>query len=306
MRMARPVQRICSLITLVFLLLTSTSGCTRPITARDSSGREVTLAKRPERIVSLAPSNTEILFALGLGDLVKGVTSYCNYPPEAKAKPTVGGFMDSSLEKIVSLRPDLVLATSGQDETVTALTSMGIPVVVLDAATVSGIAECIKVVGDLSGRRKEAQRLTSEIAQETKAIKDRVSNVPDSQRPKVLYLAWDGPILTVGPGTLIHDMITLAGGRNVAAAAREAYPVYSMEMVLMEDPDVILMPRVEVGLDLEALRSRSEWRGIKAVKEGRVFLLEDDLVSRPGPRAVQGLLQIAEALYPDKFGAKAP
>lgn len=308
MRRIQPVLqvlRVLSLILVASAVLLS-SGCSGTIAAKDSSGREITLTKRPERIVSLAPSNTEILFALGLGELVKGVTSYCNFPPEAAMKPSVGGFMDYSLEKIVSLKPDLVLATSNQDDAVASLAKMGITVAVLDASTVSEVGDCITLVGNLTGKRREAQALVSEIQRDVKSITEKVSAIPKSQRSKVLYLAWDSPIMTVGPGTLIHELITLAGGNNLASAAREAYPVYSMEMVLVENPDVILIPRVESSLSLEVLRSLPAWNRIAAVKGGRVFLVDDDLVSRPGPRVAQGLREIAKILYPDVFDAKAP
>ncbi len=304
LRTAGPATGICLLPVLIVALLSP--GCAGPLRARDSAGREIVLPKKPQSIVSLAPSNTEILFALGLGDLVQGVTAHCNYPPEIKDKATVGGYMDLSLEKIISLKPDLVLATSYQDGTVASLRELKIPVVVLDATTMSGVADCIKAAGTLTGRSREAQRLTAEMTRELNSIRDRVSSIPDAERPRVLYLAWDAPILTVGPDTLLHDMITLAGGRNIAAAAREPYPIYSIEMVIVENPDVILIPRVQSSLDLKLLRSLPAWRNVKAVREGRVYLLDDDLVSRPGPRAVQGLRQIAEDLHPDKFGAKAP
>jgi iron complex transport system substrate-binding protein len=243
---------------------------------------------------------------MGLGDFVQGVTLHCNYPPEVKDKPTVGEYMDLSVEKIISLKPDLVLATSYQDQAVASLTALKIPVVVLDATTVAGIYDCLRSVGALTDRAREAQRLIADMTREVDSIKGRVSSIPDADRPKVLYLAWDSPILTAGPGTLLHDMITIAGGRNVAANAKEPYPVFSMETVVLENPDVSLIPRVQSSLDLKTLRETPGWRSVKAVREGRVYLLDDDLVSRPGPRAVQGLRQIAEALHPDKFRAVAP
>ena len=305
----QPRPSLFLLFVIIFIVTTfsiSAFGCSRPVTARFGSGKEITLPRRPQRIVSLAPSNTEILFALGLDDLVKGVTSYCDYPPEAKDKPDVGGFMDFSVEKIVSLNPDLILATTGQDQGLAPLTAMGIPVAILDAATMDEIGDCIRVVGDLTGKKREAQKLIAEMTGEVEFVLGKVAGIPESERTKVMYVAWDDPILTVGPGTLIDHMITLAGGKNIAAAAGEPYPTYSMEAVLVEDPDVLLLPRVHGGLDLSALRARSAWRDVKAVREGRVYFLDDNLVSRPGPRAVQGLREIAAALYPEVFGVKAP
>ncbi len=301
------VSRIQPRLLAVFLIFSlSVSACSRAVTARYGAGKEITLPRRPERIVSLAPSNTEILFALGLGDLVKGVTTYCDYPAEAKDRAQVGGFMDFSIEKIVSLKPDLILATSGQDQGLAPLIALGIPVVVLDATTMPEIDQCIRVVGDLTGKKKEAQKLIDEIDREVKIIADKISAVAPSDRPKVMYVAWDDPILTVGPGTLIDQMICLAGGINVAAGAHEPYPTFSLEAVVMADPDVLLLPRVHGGLDLRGLRSREAWKDLTAVRKGRVYLLEDNLVSRPGPRAAQGLREIAEALYPALFEVKAP
>lgn len=292
---------VSALVLVLVSLMLPLPACSPEITVSYGPGRQVTLPRAPQRIVSLAPSNTEILFALGLGEKVAGVTSYCDYPPEAKEKPSVGGFLDFSVEKIVSLQPDLVLATTGQEEALAPFMGTGVPVVFLDAATMAEVEDCVRVAGELTGTRREARQLMTEISRQIEAVSAKVAGIPESERPKVLYLAWDDPILTVGPGSLIHDMVTLAGGINVAASTGQAYPTYSMEMVLAQDPDVILLPRVHGGLDLAALKANPAWRSVEAVREGRVYLLDDNLISRPGPRAVQGLRQIAETLYPDLF-----
>ena len=164
----------------------------------------------------------------------------------------------------------------------------------------------IRVVGELTGRKKEAQKLIADMGSAVEVVTSRVSAIPESERPKVMYVAWDDPILTVGPGTLIGHMIDLSGGTNVAALAGDLYPTMSMETVIVEDPDVLLLPRVHGGLDLSALRARDAWKDLTAVREGRVYLLDDNLVSRPGPRAVLGLREIAAALYPDLFGVIEP
>ncbi|MGE5579303.1 MAG: ABC transporter substrate-binding protein [Bacillota bacterium] len=301
----RAVSLALALVSAVVLSLVAT-GCSRAISVEYGDGKEVTLPKRPSRIVSLAPSNTEILFALGADELLCGVTSYCDYPPEAKDKPDVGGFIDFSAEKIVSLNPDLILATSGQDQGLAPLIEMGIPVVVLDAATIEEIADCVRVIGELTGRKKEAQRLIADMNSAAEAVTSQVAAIPESEKPKVMYVAWDDPILTVGPGTLIHHLIDLAGGVNVAQAAGDLYPTMSMEAVVVEDPDVLLLPRVHGGLDLSALRERDAWKDLTAVREGRVYLLEDNLISRPSPRAIQGLREIAAALHPALFEVKKP
>lgn len=274
------------------------------ITATDALGRTVTVAKRPERIVSLAPSNTEILFALGLGERVVGVTDYCDYPPEAKAKEKVGGFKDPSVEKVVALRPDLVLATGGiQREVVAQLEKVGVPVFVLDPHTMDEVPAGIRTVARLAGAAAEGERVAAGLEARVKAVRDRTAGIPEAARPPVFYEVWPDPLMTAGPGSFAHDMIALAGGRNVAAGTAQPYPKFSMEELVAADPAVIITPFEETAKALADGR-RPGWRGLRAVRDGRVAVVNQDLTSRPGPRLVDGLEAMARAIHPELFAGE--
>lgn len=277
-----------------------------PLTVTDSLGRQVNIQKKPERFVSLAPSNTEILFALGLAQEVVGVTTFCNYPPEAKDKEKVGGFSDPNIEKIVSLKPDLVLATSMHEKVVGELEKLGINVMVLAAKSVQEVMNTIQLVATTAGNTNEADRVIGEMQKKIDLVKSAVKDIPEGKRVKAFHLVWDEPIMTAGPNTLLHDLITLAGGINIAKDAGQQYPTYSLEVLVAKNPDVIMAPRIHGGggLDPEKIKTKTGWNVISAVKNNRVYLLEDDLVSRPGPRIVDGLLEVARALYPERFETK--
>lgn len=272
------------------------------ITAVDALGRTVAVPKPPERIVSLAPSNTEILFALGLGERVAGVTDYCDYPPEARAKEKVGGFKDPSVEKVISLRPDLVLATGGiQREVVDRLDALGVPVFVLDPRSMDEVLAGIRTVARLAGAAAEGERVAAGLEARVAATRDRTARIPEAGRPAVFYEVWPDPLMTAGPGSFAHDMIGIAGGRNVAAGTAQPYPKFSLEELLAADPAVIVTPFAETARDLGAGR-RPGWRGIRAVRDGRIAVVNQDLTSRPGPRLVDGLEAMARAIHPEIFG----
>ncbi|MEW6226666.1 MAG: ABC transporter substrate-binding protein [Bacillota bacterium] len=284
----------------------STTALTYPLTVTDSFGRQITIHEKPERFISLAPSNTEILFALRLAQEVVGVTTFCNYPPEAKDKEKVGGFSDPNIEKIVSLKPDLVLATSMHKKVVGELADLGINVMALDARSVQEVMNAIQLVARIAGKTDVADEVVGEMQKKIDLVKSAVKDIPEGKRVKAFYLVWDEPIMTAGPNTLLHDLITLAGGVNIANDAGQQYPTYSLEVLVAKNPDVIMAPRIHGGggLDPEKIKTKTGWNVISAVKNNRIYLLEDDLVSRPGPRIVDGLLEVARALYPERFETK--
>lgn len=272
-----------------------------PLQAKDDLGRDVTIAKVPERIVSLAPSNTEILYALGLGDRVVGVTDYCDYPPEAKAKEKVGGFKDPSVEKVVALGPDLVLATGGiQRQVVDQFEKVGVAVFVLDPHTVDGVLGSVRTVARLAGIPDEGKRVADGLDARVKAVRDRTAALSPDDRPAVFHEVWPDPLMTAGPGSFAHDMIELAGGRNVAAGAGQPYPPFSQEELVAADPAVIITPFAETAQAL-AQGKRPGWRTLKAVRDGRVVVVNQDLVARPAPRLVDGLEAFARAIHPELF-----
>ncbi|GAB4566520.1 MAG: ABC transporter substrate-binding protein [Anaerolineae bacterium] len=276
------------------------------ITVTDALGREVTVQATPQRIVSLAPSNTEILFAVGAGDQVVGVTKYCDYPPEApEGRTIVGGFSAKSIsvETIVSLQPDLVLAAGAiQQPVIEALEQMQIPVIALDAATFDDVYANIRLVGHLTGHEDQAEQVVAEMQDRVAAVTAAVADIPADQRVSVFWEVWDEPLMTAGPHTFIGQMIELAGGVNIFADVEEDYPQISAEEVVASNPDVILGPDSHGDkMTPEQIAQRPGWDGIAAVQAGRVILVDGDIVSRPGPRLADGLEAIARALYPDRF-----
>lgn len=277
------------------------SGKTFPVTLTDALGRQVTLDKAPERIISLIPSNTEILFSLGLGDRIVGVNDNDNYPPEVTKKEKIGGAFDlqnTNIEKIVSLKPDLILGGAIQKPVVEELAKLNLTIYAMpDAATVQEAISSIATVGDLTGTKSEAEKLIASLNARVEAV---VAKVKDQPKPKVFHEVWGDPLMTAGPGSFIDDMIKLAGGTNIAADAASAYPQFSLESLVERNPDVITTPFKQTADDLAAGK-RQNWKGLRAVKEGRVVVLDQDIISRPGPRIVDGLEAFARAIHPELF-----
>ncbi|MDK2821537.1 MAG: cobalamin transport system substrate-binding protein [Clostridia bacterium] len=304
---------LCMLLVNVFLL----SGCKTEtnetelnnnktnfqLIIKDSLDRSVKIEKKPQRIISLAPSATEILFALGLGDKVFGVTKYCDYPPEAKTKEVIGGFSDPNMEKILSLNPDLVLATTMHEKAVKDLESVDIPVIVLDAKTIEGVMENITLVGKATGHEKEANEVVASMKEKVQKVVEKVKDIPEEDKPTVYYEVFSEPIMTAGPKTIIHDLITQAGGINIGADAETDYVEYSVEVLLRKNPEVMIAPDLHGSntATLENVKKRPGWADISAVKNGKVYILEDDLITLPGPRIVEGLEAIAKVLHPERF-----
>ncbi|MCI0477847.1 MAG: cobalamin-binding protein [Anaerolineales bacterium] len=288
--------------TLVSLLACAPAPTPTPAaqTFTDDAGRVVALKSAPARIVSLAPSNTEVLYALGLGARVVGVTQYCNYPPEAKEKPTVGGFSKIDLEKVVGLAPDLILATNLHNKTVVPeLEKRGLVVAVVEPKNVNDVLAKIAFVGKLTGASESAAKLTAQLKSRIDAVTTKVATVKD--KPRVFYEI-DKSLYTPGPGSFIDDLLTKAGGVNIAADAKSSYAQLSSEAILAKDPQIILLGDMLFGESPESVKARPGWTNITAVKTGRIVpITNEDVVARPGPRVVEGLEMIARALHPDLF-----
>ncbi|MFQ5924426.1 MAG: ABC transporter substrate-binding protein [Dehalococcoidia bacterium] len=265
----------------------------------DDLGRTVTIAETPGRVVSLAPSITEILFALGLGDRVVGVTDYSDYPEEALAKPRVGGYWQPSLEKIVALTPDLLLMTERPD-LISEFENLGLTFVVLDPDDMDGILKNIELIGQITGVEQRAEALTADMEARIEAV---VAKTGEAPKPRVFYVidASDpSKPWTAGGGTFIDALIGLAGGENIAATAGQ-WTQFSLEAVVNADPEIIIADAgmgTALAPDLERL---SGWKEIGAVKEGKVYLIDGALTSRPGPRIVDGLEEMARIIHPELF-----
>lgn len=267
-----------------------------PLNIVDDAGRAVTITGRPERIVSLAPANTEIVAALGGLDRLVGVTTYCDYPAEVAELPKMGDFVGPNLEAIAAAGPDLVLVTTGiQTETISQLEDLGATVVAVDPQSFDALIDSIETVGAIIGEPDRAAGLVESMEIQIHDIAEQVEGAPVRC---FLEIAQD-PLFTVGTGTLLNDLIEHAGGENVVT--EPGYVAYSVEQLIQADPDVYLATLGSMS-DPTDITGRPGYDAISAVAAGRVYLLDDNLVSRPGPRVVEGIRQIAEALHPEIFG----
>ncbi len=269
-----------------------------PVTITDDAGREVTIQAEPKRIVSVAPSNTELVFALGKGSALVGRSDFDNYPPEVESIPSIGGFHPPNYEKIVAAEPDLLLMIGGSVEAREKLVNeYNITVYVVDAQTFEELYESIRKLGVVLNAQEQAENVIARMKQEVKKVTDKVAAA--KSKPKVFYEVWHDPLMTAGTHTFINDLITLAGGENVGASV-EGWSNFSLEQLVAANPDVIIAGSPDAA---SQVMSRPGWEGIKAVQDGKVFGVENpDLVSRPGPRLVQGLWWMAETLHPELFG----
>ncbi|MGQ9747088.1 MAG: ABC transporter substrate-binding protein, partial [Candidatus Caldatribacteriaceae bacterium] len=255
---------------------------------QDDWGRVIKLSSPAKRIVSLAPSNTEILFALGLGEKVVGVTSYCNYPPEAQTKEKIGTITEINLERVVLLEPDLVLASSlTPREVVEKLEVLGMQVFVVDAHTIEEVLEDLQKVATLAGVPQEGETLVRQFGKKLLEIRAKTTAISEEKRPLLLHVIWHDPIWTAGNGTFVHEFITTAGGRN-AAADCTGYVTLDLEEVIRRNPDIITVVSTHgnEAVSYEFLLSDPRLRVVRAIQEKKIFLVDSDIVSRPGPRII--------------------
>jgi iron complex transport system substrate-binding protein len=275
------------------------------LTLTDGLYREVTLAGPAQRIVSLAPSNTEILFAVGAGDQVVGRDEFADFPEEAKTVESVGGSMGQySTEAILALEPDLVLAAEiNPPELVKQLEDLGLTVYYLkNPLTLEEMYGNLEIVGQLTGN--DVSELVDSLKARVAAVDEKIATV--TERPVVFYeidASDASKPFTYGPGTFGDLLITRAGGTNLAieAGITDTYPQVSLEQIVATDPDLIVLGDSMWGITPEAVKARAGWENITAVQEDRIFPFDDNLVSRPGPRLVDGLEQLAKLLHPELF-----
>jgi cobalamin transport system substrate-binding protein len=271
-----------------------------PLSVTDDRGKTLTLTTTPRRIVSLAPSATEIVFALGAGDRFVAVDDFSDFPAEVKPIPHIGG-LRTSPETVVSYKPDLILAIASGNLPAQ-LESLGQPLFVSDASDIEGVYRNIVAVGTMLDRADAAQQLVADmraridaVAQKAKTAttKPRVLHEVDSTNPAQLYVA--------GPHNFIDSMITIAGGVNVAGDAAVKYPKLSPEEVVSRNPDVVILADARFGATPEMVRARPGWSVITAVKQNAIYPIDDNLVSRPGPRLVLGFEAYIRLIHPELF-----
>ena len=301
---------LVAVLMLAAVLAHPRGGAAQPITsvsigrhaAIDDLRDTVQLAEPARRIVSLAPSNTELLFAMGLGDRLVGVTEYCNYPAEVDSIAHVSGYSTLSVESIVATEPDLVVAARGNDlEGLQALRGLGIAVFALDIQTVDQLFSAIERLDRLCSAGSTAAGLAADLHRRIDAVRRRASGVGDT--PGVIWCYWGEPVYTAGGGTIIDDIIEAAGGRNVARQAPGAWPQVSIESIISWAPEVIITSYLPGGPnsmdeEMETVRSLEGWKTLPAVRTGRVHYIDADILSRPGPRSVDALEKLAALLHP--------
>ena len=294
-----PILFIATLFLLTFcaLLVTPLSANAVPITVTDDLGRDVRFLKPPERIVSLAPGLTEILFSLGLDNRIVGVTDYCNYPQEALSKTRVGG-LNANIEKILALHPDLVVGVAGlyQQENLTRFERFHIPYFVVDPASLEKIFETILVFGKIEG-------VNSTAADTVRQLRIRLDRVRQGVRPlpptRLLYVVDKEPLISVGKGSYLADLIREAGGINIAGGLEKAYPMLSMEYVIQQNPQVIILAMdADRTLSDQEKRYWDRWSSLSAVRDGKIYKVDRDRLNRPGPRVMDGLEELARLLHP--------
>ena len=268
---------------------------TYPLTIKDSSGKEFTFTKAPQRIVSLSPTETEVLFALGLGDKIVGVSNLDDYPEEAKSKPKMGD-LQGNAESIIAANPDIVVAgLSLNKNSVTKLNDLKMNLFQTNPKTVDEAMERVSLFGLINDKQEQAEKVVAERKKEKQQVADALKSLKPEQKKKV-YIEFS-PGWTVGKGEYLDDMITLAGGINVASDL-EGWKQISEEKIIQANPDVLFFARNVPDLE-KTIRGRGGWDKIAAIQKSKVIGLDDNLLSRPGPRLTKALVDMAKALHPE-------
>jgi len=272
---------------------------TFPATVTDFQNRSVTVSKRPERVVSIGPSITEFLFALGAGPRVVGVDDFSDEPAAAAQVEKVGG-IKVNFEKVVSLKPDIVLIVKFSDGTIEKLASAGLLVLVVDPQSAGDVARTAILLGRAVGSdgetmARDIQKRVDDVRSKTAAAanKPRVYHEIDASDPAKIF--------TVGPGSYIHDLIEIAGGVNIAAKATSAYPQLSAEEILRSDPEIIVLAAADYSAKPDQVTARAGWSAISAVKNKRIVTIAPNLINRPGPRVGEAAEAYAKLVHPELF-----
>ena len=286
--------------------ITAAASAQEPEPIIDDLGNEVELDERPQRIVSLSPATTEKIFGLGLGDRVVGVTTYCDYPPEMLERveegeiSTIGTVVEPNMEAIVELDPDLVVAASVNPiEDVERLIELGENVAGFAPDDLDSALSAMENVGRVTGFQEETQEVISRMETRLEEVESLVAE--QEEEPTVFYEIWSDPLQTAGAGTFIDDLIEIAGAKNIGAEAGEGWPEYSLESLIMEDPEVYVSTphSAPEGVTVEEIKERQHFDALTAVQEGKVALVDQDKLSRAGPRLIDGLIELTAAIHPE-------
>jgi iron complex transport system substrate-binding protein len=270
-----------------------------PIKIVDQFDNNIIIEKKPEKIISLAPSHTEILFSLGLEDKIIGVTSFCDYPEEAKAKEKIGNFTTINLERIIELEPDMVIQYGPGDESSNArLKEAGINILSYEPETMDEVIELIRTIGKITDTVDKAEIIIKDIICRKEKI---IEKVKDAEKIKVFYEIWYAPLIAAGAGSFMDELISLAGGDNIAKDIKEQYPQFDLEKLIELNPEVYLTAKDMEEKTIESIKLRPGYENIAAIKNDRIYLLEPNIVSRPGPRIIDALEIVAKSIHPELF-----
>jgi iron complex transport system substrate-binding protein len=289
-----------SALFLCLLALPDPMGLARQVV--DQLNRAMQIADNPRRVIALAPSITEIIFALHQEQRLVGVTLFSDYPPAAQKLPKVGSYVQLDIEKIVSLKPDLCIGIRDGNPIalVKRLESLGIPVYAVNPTNLESVMTTVDEIGGLLGSVKQARQLTAEMHARVQVVESRIAAV--RARPRVFFQIGISPIVSAGTHTFIHELIHLSGGVNIAAGPVN-YPRYTEEEVIRLKPDIIIITSMARGVRFDSVKARwLRWKSIPAVRHDRIYLVDSNLVDRPSPRLVKGLEDMARMIHPEVFG----
>ncbi|MBN2874935.1 MAG: cobalamin-binding protein [Spirochaetales bacterium] len=305
MKRARALSLVVALAVVTTVMAQTPPGSSAAVSFTDARGALISLPAKATRIVSLSPELTEILYAVGAGRNVVGNTTYCNFPADALTVPKIGGFSAKtiSLESIIALRPDLVVGNvSAHGGLAPELERAGLRFAALPTTSFEDVYATLELMGRVAGDRATATALIASMRARVEAVRERTAAIPYAKRPMIFWETWDEPLMSAGPGTFTGQIMEAAGGRNCFADSTADWPVVSFEVLLARNPDWIMAAESHgEALTLERLARRPGWSALKAVKDGKVVLLDGDIVARAGPRFVEALEMMAKVLYPTLF-----
>ena len=297
--MRKNIKLLCAVLSSLVLWLPSVWAEEKNVT--DLLGRQVRVPENPRRVIVMAPSVTEIVFALGCEHKLAGVTQFSDFPARANTLPKIGSYVHLDLEKILSLNPDLCIAVKDGNpkHIVDRLEAFGIPVFAVDPTNLTSVMQTISTIGGLIGAENEAAAVVKDMRRRVAAVQKALAGI--EYRPRVFFQIGIDPIVSAGSHTFIDELISLAGGDNLAAGG-VAYPRFSREEVLDLAPDVIVITSMARHAVFEEVLSYwNQWPGMPAVRDGRIHLQESNIFDRPTPRLVDGLETLSRVLHPDRF-----
>lgn len=301
-KMGNRKYMVRALFTVAFLFISFSHAFSFPLKAKDDLGRFLEILHQPQRIVSLSPSHTEILFALGLGRRVVGVTDHCNYPKEAMSKAKIGGFAMPDVDRIIALKPDLVLAFGTiQIRIVKRLEEKGARVFWLYPRTLEEIFASFERIGEITGARIPARKLKREVEEKIDQVREKLQGLDAVEGPGIFRVMGMSPLGTVGGLSFQSDLYRAAGGRNIFEDREEDFFLVRLEELNKRDPDVIVVCGEDPKKLVRSLRGQKGWQDIKAIREDRILVLPCDLICRPGPHVGEAIERVASFLFPDRF-----